>query len=112
MTHKLPVTPVAKHAAYKKDTNNGKKIYGYVTNSCTDKNYWCSKDTNHIGISKALLDSKDLTSSWNGRKVTWEYTSTVPSGYADTSPFCIALQRCTQRQHCSTELAWWGQQCP
>jgi hypothetical protein len=100
------VTPTAPHAAYKKDKFNGQKIYGYVTNSCAVKNFWCSKDTNHIGISKALLDSKGLTSSWNGRKVTWDFT-VPPTGCAHILFFhCSRFQALHTASARSTLLAW------
>jgi hypothetical protein len=94
--HKLPATPVATHAAYKKDKYNSHNVYSYGGNHCSAKNNLCTMGANHIGVSETRHGSKGCTSSCNGRKMNWEYKSTVPSGYAPTPRGCIALELSAQ----------------
>jgi hypothetical protein len=62
-------------AAYQADRHTGKVLEGYVADSCSDGNYWCQRDTNHLDLSKPLLQRKGLLDpSWNGRKVEWAFT--------------------------------------
>jgi hypothetical protein len=68
------------HAEYKPDAHTGKKIHAYVSDSCADQNYWCSKDTNHLDLSQAYLESMGMDQGWNGRKVDWRFISGPPAG--------------------------------
>jgi hypothetical protein len=67
------------HAAYQNDELTGQTMYGYVQDSCADKNYWCQKDTYHLDISKPYLDGKGWTAGWNGRKINWKYIYGAPA---------------------------------
>lgn len=70
------------HAGYEADEFTGDKMYGYVSDSCPDNNYWCQTDTYHLDISRAALDEFGYRSTWNGRQISWKYISDTPSGYA------------------------------
>ena len=57
-------------------------MYGYVADSCADKNWWCRRDTYHLDISASHLDSMGLMHGWNGRKLSWSYMTGPPDGCA------------------------------
>lgn len=73
-------------AAYEADDKTGEVIYGYVSDSCPDDNWWCKTDTYHLDISKKYLESEGLASNWNGRKISWKYLSATPEG-CDSAEF-------------------------
>lgn len=60
------------------DPETGRKVYGYIADSCADKNWWCRRDTFHLDISAAHLDSMGLMAGWNGRKLKWTYMDGPP----------------------------------
>jgi hypothetical protein len=68
-------------AVFVDDHATGQTMYGYVMDSCADNNYWCQDDRYHLDISKPYLDSLGLSSTWNGRRVTWSYVRNAPAGY-------------------------------
>ena len=80
------------YAGYKDDKHTGKTIFGYVADACADDNYWCRNSQGHVDISTEYLKSQGLlTPSWNGRKITWDFVSEPPRGFAAASIALVML---------------------
>eukprot|EP00892_Ulva_mutabilis_P000953 jgi/Ulvmu1/10859/UM007_0033.1 len=68
------------------DGLTGDVIFGYVMDSCADGNFWCQDDTYHLDISRSYLAGMGMTSTWNGREITWQYMSGVAPGWKMGNP--------------------------
>ena len=53
-------------ADYEADHDTGKVIYGYISDMCPDKNWWCQADDGHLDISRSYLRSEGLMHNWHG----------------------------------------------
>lgn len=65
---------------------SGEVMYGYVMDQCPDNNFWCQNDPYHLDISEDYLHEMGLRegSTFNARKVHWDYINYVPDGYASS----------------------------
>ena len=89
-------------AAYQTDQHTGKIIYSYVVDSCANDNYWCREDLNHVDLSKNYLTGQGLLSpAWNGRKITWSFVTTPPSGRAPADADIVYERRACKCCKCA-----------
>ena len=64
-------------AAYVADDVAGTTVYGYISDSCADANFWCQGDKYHLDISEPLLSGDNVQ--------VWMHTFEIMCGNAPPS---------------------------